>query len=171
MWHHCNVIDMHTLFRCVYIISSCGIMWYIYPYSLGLFHWRWGDNLTFAQCQWSDIKGYGQNEPEPKHSNELAHYNDAIMSAIVSQITSITIIYSTVYSGADRRKHQSSALLAFVRGINRWPGNPPHKGPVTRKWFQCDDVIMVTYTYLECIVYNFTIIFMLRLKHTSRNEL
>ena len=47
------------------------------------------------------------------------------------------------YSGADQRKHQSSASLAFVRGIHRWPVNSPHKGPVTRKMFPFDDVIMV----------------------------
>ena len=40
------------------------------------------------------------------------------------------------------RKHQSSPLLAFVRGIHRWPGNPLHKGPVTRKTFPFDDVII-----------------------------
>ena len=46
------------------------------------------------------------------------------------------------YSGADQRKHQSSALLAFVRGIHRWSVNTPDKGPVTRKIFPLDDVIM-----------------------------
>ena len=51
------------------------------------------------------------------------HYNDVIMSAMASQITSLTIVYSTVYAGADQRKHQSSASLAFVRGIHRWPVN------------------------------------------------
>ena len=55
------------------------------------------------------------------------------MSAMASQITSLTIVYSIVYSGADQRKHQSSASLAFVRGIHRWPVNSQHKGPVTRK--------------------------------------
>ena len=40
------------------------------------------------------------------------------------------------------RKHQSSASLAFVRGIHRWPVNSPHKGPVTRKIFLFDGVIM-----------------------------
>ena len=64
------------------------------------------------------------------------------MSAIVYQITSLTIVYSTVYSNADQRKHQSSASLAFVRGIHRGPVNSPHKGPVTRKMFPFDDVIM-----------------------------
>ena len=41
------------------------------------------------------------------------------MSPMASQITSLTIVYLTVYSGADHRKHQSSASLAFVRGIHR----------------------------------------------------
>ena len=70
------------------------------------------------------------------------HYNDVIMSVIASQLTSLTIVYSTVYSGADQRKHQSSATLAFVWGIHRWPVNSPHKWPVTRKMFPFDDVIM-----------------------------
>ena len=64
------------------------------------------------------------------------------MGAIASQITSLTIVYSTVYSGADQRKHQSSASLAFVRGIHRWPVNSPHKWPETRNMFPFDDVIM-----------------------------
>ena len=64
------------------------------------------------------------------------------MGAIASQITSLAIVYSTVYPDADQRKHQSSASLAFVRGIHRGPGNSPHKWPVTRKMFPFDDVIM-----------------------------
>ena len=55
------------------------------------------------------------------------------MSAMASQINSLTIVYSTVYSGVDQRKHQSSASLAFVRGIHWWPVNSPHKWPVTRR--------------------------------------
>ena len=70
------------------------------------------------------------------------HYDDVIMGAIASQITSLTIVYSTVYSGADQSKHQSSASLAFVWGIHRGPVNCPHKWPVTRKMFPFDDVIM-----------------------------
>ena len=70
------------------------------------------------------------------------HYNDGIMGAITSQITSLTIVYSIFYSDADQRKHQSSASLAFVRGIHRGPVNSPHKWPVTRKMFPFDDVIM-----------------------------
>ena len=41
-------------------------------------------------------------------------------------------------------KHQSSASLAFVRGIQRWPVNSPHKLPVTRKMFPFDGVIMIS---------------------------
>ena len=64
------------------------------------------------------------------------------MGTITSQITTLTIVYSTVYSSADQRKHQSSASLAFVRGIHRRLVNSPHKWPVTRKMFPFDDVIM-----------------------------
>ena len=64
------------------------------------------------------------------------------MVTIASQMTSLAIIYSTVYSDADQRKHQSSASLAFVRGIHRGPVNSPHKWPVTRKMFPFDDIIM-----------------------------
>ena len=71
-----------------------------------------------------------------------AHYNDVIMGAIAPQFTSLNIVYSTVYSSADQRKYQSSASLAFVRGIHRRPVNSGHKWPVTRKFFPFDDVIM-----------------------------
>ena len=70
------------------------------------------------------------------------HDNYVIMSAMTSQITSLTIVYSTVDSGTDQRKHQSSASLAFVRGIYRWLVNSPHKEPVTRKMFPFNDVII-----------------------------
>ena len=70
------------------------------------------------------------------------HYNGAKMSAMASKITGVTLFYSTVYSGTDQRKHQSSASLASVQGIHRWPVNSPHKWPVTRKMFPFDDVIL-----------------------------
>ena len=59
-----------------------------------------------------------------------------------SPITSISIVCSAVCTGTDQRKHQSSASLAFVRGIHRWPVDSPHRGPVARKMFPFDDVIM-----------------------------
>ena len=64
------------------------------------------------------------------------------MSTMVSQITSPTTVCSSVYSGADQRKRQSSVSLAFVRRIHRWPVNSPHKGPVTQDMLPFDDVIM-----------------------------
>ena len=63
------------------------------------------------------------------------------MGTVASQISSLTIVYSTVYSDADKRKHQSSASLAFVRGIHRGPVNSPHKRPATRKMFPFDDIM------------------------------
>ena len=75
------------------------------------------------------------------HTHLRYHYIGVIMSAIAAQITSLTIVYSKVYSGVDQRKHQSSASLVFVRGIHRCQVNSPHKGPVTRKMFPFDDVI------------------------------
>ena len=71
-----------------------------------------------------------------------SHYSAVIMGVMAYQITSV---YSTVYSGVDQRKHQSSESLAFVRGIHRGPVNSPHKWPVTRKMFPFDDVIMHWY--------------------------
>ena len=69
------------------------------------------------------------------------------MSTTASQITNLTIVYSTVHSDADQRKPQSSASLAFVRGIHRWSLISSHKGPITGKMFPCDDVIMVTWKW------------------------
>ena len=80
--------------------------------------------------------------PSANETTLLDYYNDVIMSATASQITSLTIVYSVVCSGTDERKPQTSASMAFVRGIHRWPTNTPHKGPVTRKMISFDDVIM-----------------------------
>ena len=79
---------------------------------------------------------------KPSYWDRLIHYDDVIICAMASQITGLTIVSSSVSSDADRRKHQSSASLAFVRRIHRWPVNSPHKGPVTQKMFPFDDVIM-----------------------------
>ena len=68
--------------------------------------------------------------------------HDVIMTTMASQIISLAIVYSIVYSDGDQRKHQSSASLGFVRGIQRSPVNSPHKWPVTRKMFPFDYVIM-----------------------------
>ena len=98
--------------------------------------------VFMGQLKYSII-GPSNHLAQHGHFAQESHYSDVIMGAIASQITSLTIVYSTVYSGTDKRKHQSSASLAFVRGIHRWPVNSPHKWPVTRKMFPFDDVIIV----------------------------
>ena len=57
----------------------------------------------------------------PRTPIHILHYSDVIMSTMVSQITGVSMVCSTVYSGADERKHQSSTSLAFVRRIHRFP--------------------------------------------------
>ena len=65
----------------------------------------------------------------------VSHYNDVIMTTMASQITSLTVVYSNVYSDAYQRKHQSSASLAFVWGINRDRWIPRTKGQFRGKCF------------------------------------
>ena len=89
----------------------------------------------------------------------FSHYYDAIMSAMASQITNLTIAYSSVYSEAGQRKHQRSASLAFVRGIHWWPVNSPHKGPLTRKCFHlmtssCIEILCCSDMYKILILYH-----------------
>ena len=80
-------------------------------------------NLNF---DWKDFSYKGSRRWQALFS---IHYSDVITSVMTFQITSLTIVYSTVHSGADQRKHQSSASLAFVQGIHRWPLNSLHKSP------------------------------------------
>ena len=67
------------------------------------------------------------------------------MGVMSSQITSVLIVHSTVCSGANQRKYQSSMPLAFVRGMYQWTVNSLHKGQETWKMFPLDDVIMVAH--------------------------
>ena len=78
------------------------------------------------------------------------HYNDVIMTTMASQITSLTVVYSTIYSDADQRKHQSSASLAFVCGIHRDRWIPRTKGQLRRKMFPFYDVIMISTSAVRC---------------------
>ena len=67
------------------------------------------------------------------------HYNDVLMGAIAPQITSLTIVYSTVYSDADQRKHQSSASLAFVReftGTGEFPAQMASNAENVSIWWR-----------------------------------
>ena len=118
---------------------------------------QWHRALMFLLiCAWTNGWEYNRNVGEMtcslwRHFNDFTpdeeslnyHYNDVIMGTIASQITSLTIVYSASYANADQRKHQSSASLAFVRGIHWGPVNSLHKWPVTRKMFPFGDIIMM----------------------------
>ena len=83
------------------------------------------------------------------------HYSDVIMNPIASQIAGVSSVCSSVWLGADHKKHQSSVSLVFVRGIGRIPVNSPRKGPVMRKLFPFYDVIVYKYcigTYVDSTV-------------------
>ena len=110
----------------------------------GFFKWKVWQNsywiIYHAGFDWCSVN-VGFNIFSSQYTPQ--HYNDVIMSALASQITNLTIVYSTVYSSAHQRKYQSCTSLAFVRGIHRWPVNSPHKRPGKRKMFLFDDVIMI----------------------------
>ena len=99
----------------------------------------WHRQLFMAASRWFNTYVAERAVAVPSSWN---HYNDVRMSTMASQITSLAIIFSIVYSGANQRKHQGSASLAFVWGIHRPPVNFPYKGPVTREVFPFGDVIM-----------------------------
>ena len=115
---------------CDWIICT---LWYIHIYCSDINSWSlWvGVLLTWVFCC----------------VRCTLHYSDVIMSAMASLITGVSIVCSTVCSGADQRKHQSSSSLAFVWGIHRWLVDSPRKGPVTRKMFPFHDVIMVNWRW------------------------
>ena len=105
--------------------------------------------ISFDKCCTFPVLGRCSNDMSSIEISYLVHYysvhyDGVIMSTIASQITSLTIVYSTIYSGADQSKHQSSASLAFVWGIHRGRVNSANKWPVTRKMFPFDDVIMIS---------------------------
>ena len=119
-YHFCNIA---TWTACVYVgFHVLRNKWYILVYIL---------HMLLLGLKHKEHDGYSKD----------LHYNDVIMGTIASQITSLTTVYSIVYSDADQRKHQSSASLALVWGIHRGPVNSPHKWPVTWKMFPFDDVI------------------------------
>ena len=97
------------------------------------------------------------------------------MGTMASQITSLTIVYSAVYSGADQSKHQSSASLAFVWGIHRGPGEFPAqmasnaenvsiwwRHHVSRQW-TVDKLSAwkLMYVYMHVFIHHFPIIYIL----------
>ena len=123
-----------------------------------------GWQFRCPQCIYSDAKGRGsvmlklRFHFSPRYPSlhcylaVVIQYSDVIISAIASQITGVPAVGSIVCSGIDQIILQSFASLASVRGIYRWPVVFPHKGPVTRKNFPFDDVIMAFTTVLFQII-------------------
>ena len=94
----------------------------------------WKKHLKMMSGKYAPFR-FGLNALKYRFDRCVPHYDDVIMRAIASQSTSLTIVYSTVYSGADQRKHESSASLAFVWGIHRDRWIPRTKGQLRGKCF------------------------------------
>ena len=91
---------------------------YYWPFVTGIY--RWAVNSSFKWNRFDFIESsWNLFRINVMDMWIWCHYSDVTMGAIESQIIGLTIVYSTVYSGADQRKHQSSASLAFVWGIHR----------------------------------------------------
>ena len=134
---------MH-LFKMYYLSF---LSWILFGVNVYLFSTKKYLDLRQSLCKYewtSTLKTFIWHKKYNHETNwhVALHYGDVIMGTIASQITSLTVVYPTVYSDADQRKYQSSASLAFVWGIHRGPVNSPHNWPVTRKMFPFDDVIM-----------------------------
>ena len=87
-----------------------------------LIDYKWASVQIMAHCCQATIP-----DPNQVIDKVARQYNDVIMSAMASQITDVSFVCLTVCSGADQRRHQSSASLTFLRGIHRWTVDSPHK--------------------------------------------
>ena len=149
---YCNAI-------CLYDLTCCKILSPSYLSMLGAVsspynihpRWLWDSDYVILDGKFHFSKTSGTSTfghyrlLNTIYSSLKIHVNAHHITATASQITSLMIVHSTVNSYADQRKQQSSASLAFVRGIHRLPVNSPHKGPVTWKMFPFVDVIMTMY--------------------------
>ena len=86
---------------------------------------------------------YSETNQQRKFNNELLtslqwHHNE---HDGVSNHQSHDCLLNRLFRRRSK-KHQSSASVAFVRGIHRWPVNSLHKWPMTRKILPFHDVIM-----------------------------
>ena len=105
-----NSVEKYIADLLAWLIDLCSFnaYWILNSYSLCC-----GTELCsrFAACWWRASQRH-----QTITKNIPLRYSDVILSTMVSQITSLTTVYSTVYSGADQRKHQSSASLTFYAG-------------------------------------------------------
>ena len=121
----CNCIFLQESF--VFLFKSNRILfpWRLIGRGLWGFSSRWLTQLDgIHSCRFESLRcpQISRQVAAATHWNghfEASHYIDVIMTTMASQITGLTIVYSTVYLDADQSKHQSSASLAFVWGIHR----------------------------------------------------
>ena len=107
-------------------------------------------HLWLRNCRWWDIA----TPPDKlcRYANSLVHYSDVIMGTMASRITSPTIVYSTVCSCADQRKHQRSASLDFVGNSPRTDEFPTQRASNTENvsiWWRHHG-LLVWYQILIC---------------------
>ena len=132
----------------------CMFVWYFKVVCIMITSWH-GNILRFTR----PLHGFDRSPEDsplkmateiPAHSEGCyvqntfspVHYSDAIMGAMASHTTGVSIIYSIIFSGVDQRKYQTSASLAYVRETHWWPTEFPQKGLATQKMLPFDDVIM-----------------------------
>ena len=162
-WNHFFTLYAIKCAHCYFYIISCGYIIVrnefarlIYTYYSGLLHWQCHNRIIGSargpvKQPWSTrVNGSHESWTTDNFiTKQMRHYSDVIMSVMASQITDVSIVCSSACSGTDQIKQQSSASLAYMRGIHRSPVDSLHKGPVTRKMFPFDDVIVCVY----CIGY------------------
>ena len=142
---HANIIfwsmqEQKWIYSCMCLIMACQIA----------NRWLWT-----MHCKKKSIHGFKHHRHKDVMTTNDAPWlmstccwlvqcydSDVIMNAMVSHITSVSMVCSTVCSGTDQRKHQSSASLAFMRGIHWWPVDSPHKGPVNQSINQSNPVLL-----------------------------
>ena len=111
----------HNRYVRIYLIYICGVENLLCISSFSTL----GDPFGFCWPFWvSSQWRNNQRDGVPKHQPHARLFTQPLIQ------------------GVDQRKHQSSASPGLCAG-NLWPVNFPHKGPVTRKMFPFDDVIMV----------------------------
>ena len=101
----------------------------------------------YVRIFWSFAISHGVDS----YTNTCYHYSGVIMNARASQITSVSIVHPTVYSGANQRKHESSASMTFVRGIPRT--KPSNAENVSIWWRHYDGKFNDTHTWTNCTVH------------------
>ena len=154
MTHHFSNIFLVELYGRSLLCPICQILpaWFHYTMFQRLCCFRL--TTVLENCHTDTLHNIPRHKLATVFQNGMCHYDDVIMTMLASQITSLTVVYSILYSGVNQRKHQSSASLAFVREIHRGPVNFPHKWSVTRKMFPFDDVIMWNQFFWPALISN-----------------